>query len=141
MNRIYVFICLEKLGQGQRNLRDPLAHMSKAEVSKLRVWIMSKTVANLHACNIPEKLWSFNSSPPSAAYVSVNRVNVGSDNGLSSIRRQVIIGTNAGLLSIGLLGTNFSEISIKIQNFLFKKMPLKMPSAKNGGHLVQGEMS
>ena len=44
----------------------------------------------------------------------MNRVSIGSDNGLSPIRRQAIIQTNAGLLSIGPLGTNFSEISTKI---------------------------
>ena len=34
---------------------------------------------------------------------------IGSDNGLSPIRRQAIIWTNAGLLSIGPLGTIFGE--------------------------------
>ena len=42
----------------------------------------------------------------------MNRVSIGLDNGLSLIRRQAIIRTNAGLLSIGPLGTNFSEILI-----------------------------
>ena len=36
----------------------------------------------------------------------------------------------AGLLSFGTLGTNFSAISIKIQNFSFTKMHLKISSAK-----------
>ena len=53
-----------------------------------------------------------------------------SDNGLSPIRHQAIIWTNAGLLSIGPLGTNFSEILIKIQNFSFTKMHVKRSSAK-----------
>ena len=35
---------------------------------------------------------------------------IGSDNGLSPERRQAIIWTNAGILLIGPLGTNFSEI-------------------------------
>ena len=35
--------------------------------------------------------WQFNSSPHSTAYLSVNRVSFGSDNGLSPIRRQSII--------------------------------------------------
>ena len=35
---------------------------------------------------------------------------IGSDNGLSPGRRQAIIWTNTGILSIGPLGTNFSEI-------------------------------
>ena len=37
---------------------------------------------------------------------------------------------NADFVSIGTLGTNFSEIGIKIQNFSFMKMHLKMSSAK-----------
>ena len=70
----------------------------------------------------------FNSSH--RIYVSMDQVSIGSDNGLSPIRRQAIILTNAGLLLIGLLGTNVSEILIKIQIFSFKKMRLKMSSGK-----------
>ena len=55
---------------------------------------------------------------------------IDSDNGLSPGRRQAIIWTNAGILLIGHLGTNFSEILIAIQTFSFKKMHLKMSSAK-----------
>ena len=53
-----------------------------------------------------------------------------SDNGLSPGRRQAIIWTNAGILLIGPLGTNFNGILIGIQTFSFKKMHLKMSSAK-----------
>ena len=38
---------------------------------------------------------------------------IGSDNGLSPGRRKAIIWTNAGIVLIGSLGTNFSEILIK----------------------------
>ena len=55
---------------------------------------------------------------------------IGSDNGLSPDRRQAIILTNAGILLIGPLGTNFSEILIEILTFSFKKMRLKGSSAK-----------
>ena len=55
---------------------------------------------------------------------------IGSDNGLSPGRRQAIIWTNAGIELIGPLGTNFNEISIGIQKFAFKKMHLKVSSAK-----------
>ena len=55
---------------------------------------------------------------------------IGSDNGLSPDRRQAIIWTKAGILLIEHLGTKFSEISIGIQIFSFKKMRLKMSSAK-----------
>ena len=56
--------------------------------------------------------------------------NIGSDNGLSPGRRQAIIWTNTGILLIGPLGTNFSEILIEIQTFSLKKIRLKMSSAK-----------
>ena len=55
---------------------------------------------------------------------------IGSDNGLSPGRRQAIIWTNAGILLIGPLGTNFSEISSEINIFSFKKMHFKTSSAK-----------
>ena len=55
---------------------------------------------------------------------------IGSDNGLSPGRHQAIIWTNAGILLIGPLGTNFCEILIGIQTFPFTKMHLKMSSAK-----------
>ena len=45
-------------------------------------------------------------------------------------RRQAIICTNAGLLSIGPLRTYFSENLIKIQQFSLKKIRVKMSSAK-----------
>ena len=55
---------------------------------------------------------------------------IASDNGLSPGRRQTIISNNAGILLIGPLGTNFSEILIAIQTLSLKKIRLKMLSAK-----------
>ena len=55
---------------------------------------------------------------------------IGSNNGLSPGRRQAIIWTNAAILLIRPLGTNFSEILIEIHTFSFKKMHLKMSSGK-----------
>ena len=55
---------------------------------------------------------------------------IGSDNGLAPTRRQAIIWTNTGILLIGHLGTNFSEILIEILTFSFRKMRLKVSSAK-----------
>ena len=55
---------------------------------------------------------------------------IGSDNGLSPERRQAIIWTNAGILLIGPVGTNFNEILIEIQTFSLNKIRLKMSSAK-----------
>ena len=55
---------------------------------------------------------------------------IGSDNGLSPERCQAIIWTNAGILLIEPLGTNFGEILIQIQAFSLNKIRLKMSSAK-----------
>ena len=55
---------------------------------------------------------------------------IGPDNGWSPGRRQAIIWTNAGILLIAPWGTNFSEILIGIHTFSFKKIHLKMSSAK-----------
>ena len=55
---------------------------------------------------------------------------IGSDNGLSPGRRQAIIWTNAGILLIRTLGTNFSEILSEIHTFSFKKIQLKMSLGK-----------
>ena len=72
----------------------------------------------------------FNSLRPSDAYCVGNLTIIGSDNGFSHRRCQAIIWTNAGILLVGPLGTNLSEISIEIHIFSYKKMSLKMSSAK-----------
>ena len=59
-----------------------------------------------------------------------NLIIIGSDNGLSPGRCQAITWTNAAILLIGPLGTNLSEILIKIHTFSFRKMHLKMSSGK-----------
>ena len=64
-------------------------------------------------------------------HICVSKVTItGSDNGLSPGRRQAIIWSNAGILLIRPLGTNFSEILIGVQTFSLRKMELKMSSAK-----------
>ena len=55
---------------------------------------------------------------------------IGSDNSLSSGRRQAILWTNTWILLIGTLGTNFIEILTEIHIFSFKKMRFKMSSGK-----------
>ena len=73
-------------------------------------------------------------------HICVSKLNIiSSDNGLSPGRRQAIIWTNAGIVLIRTLGTNFSEILSEIHAFSFKKMHLKMSSGK-GGHLVSTSM-
>ena len=74
---------------------------------------------------------AINSSPPKCCiYASVNWVCIGSDNGLSPVRRQAITWTNANLFSVWPLGTHLGEIPIKIQISTFTKMHLKKSSAK-----------
>ena len=63
-------------------------------------------------------------------YALVKLVSIASGNGLSLVRSQAILWTNAELLSIEPLGTNFSEIWIKIQSILFMKMDLKISPVK-----------
>ena len=53
-----------------------------------------------------------------------------SDNGFLPGQHQAIIWTNAGILLIRTFGTNFSEILSEIHIFSFKKMHLKILSAK-----------
>ena len=64
-------------------------------------------------------------------HICVSKITtISSDNGLSPGRRQAIICTNAGILLIQTLGSNFSEILREIFTFSFKKMHLKMSSGK-----------
>ena len=58
-----------------------------------------------------------------AMHICVSKITtIGSDNGLSHGQRQAIIWTNAGILLIGPLRTNVSEILIEIHTFSYKKM-------------------
>ena len=59
-----------------------------------------------------------------------NLIIIGSDNGLSPCRRQAIIWTNAVILLVRPLGTNFNDIVIEIHTFSFKKMNLKLSSGR-----------
>ena len=64
-------------------------------------------------------------------HICVSKVtNIGSNNGLLPGRHQAIIWINAIILLIGCLGTNFSEHLIEIYTSSFKKIHLKMLSAK-----------
>ena len=64
-------------------------------------------------------------------HVCVSKLTIiDSGNGLSPGRRHAITWTNVGILLIGHLGTNFSEMLIEIHTFLFKKIHFKMSSGK-----------
>ena len=60
---------------------------------------------------------------------------IGSDHGLSPGRRQAIIWTNAGILLIRSLGTNFSEVLFEMYIFSLKKCIWKCRQ-EVGGHFV-----
>ena len=70
---------------------------------------------------------------PDASTINVTGpywISIGSDNGLLPGWRPAIISTNADIYLIWLQVTYFNEISFEIQIFSFKKMHLKMSSAK-----------
>ena len=114
-----------------------------------RFWSMGENFTNVTSVIgqtlLNHRQWNIPSSPQEnthfssgvlthwgwATHVCVSKLTIiGSDNGLSPEWRQAIIWTNAGILLIGPLGTNFSEILIEIQIFSLKKIRLKMSSAK-----------
>ena len=99
-----------------------LASMLQSE----RTNIYSTFIPNItHWCKINLTYWG------RVTHICVSKLTIiGSDNGLSPGRCQAIIWANAGLLLIGSLGTNFSEILIETLTFSFKKMHLKISSAK-----------
>ena len=110
----------------------------------VKVWI--NMLYSMQAwCSKPKavwKEWTVNKHEETSFYVMlthwgrmthicVSKLNIiGSDNGLSPGRRQAIIWTSAGILLMGPLGTNFSEILSEINTFSFEKMHLKMSSGK-----------
>ena len=55
---------------------------------------------------------------------------IGSNNDVLHVSDKAVSWTNAGMLSIWALENNFSEISIEIRTFPFKKMYYKMASSK-----------
>ena len=64
-------------------------------------------------------------------HICVSKLTIfGADNALSPGRHQAIIWTNAGILLIGPLGTDFSEILIEFSIFLFKLVQLKLLYSK-----------
>ena len=82
-------------------------------------------------CKMSVTLFSVLTHWGRVTHICVGKLTIlGSDNGLSPGRHQAIVWTNAGILLIGPLGTNSTEILIKILEFSFKKMRLKLSSAK-----------
>ena len=93
-------------------------------VNELIIWIWSELVSDVVSHS--GILSQFNSLRPSDVYIYVSKLTIiGSDNGLSPGWRQAIIWTNVGILLIGPLATNFSEILIEIHTFSFQKNVLQ----------------
>ena len=89
------------------------------DVNKIDIYgLLRVTLVLTHLLSLPPP-------PPCRIHAPVIWVSIGSDNGFSPIRRQAIIWTNVWLLSIGPLGTNFSDILTKNT-----KMYQKMSSSK-----------
>ena len=83
--------------------------------------------ADRHSCDVVLALTHWGQ----LTHICISKLTIiGSDNGLSPGRRQAIIWTNAGILLIGFLATNFNDISIAIRKLSFKKSHLKMSSGK-----------
>ena len=93
----------------QWNFCQNLQTFSDENVFENVVCKMADILFRLHNVNSFEAEWGI--------YASVNNTIIGSDNGLSPGWRQAIIWTNAGILFIRPLGTNFSEIVIEIETF------------------------
>ena len=87
--------------------------------------------------DMAKKFQIVNSSPPNAAYMHQK-------NGSSLFQEMAcrLFGanpwTNDALLPIGFLGRNVGEVCIGILSFSFKKMHLKMSSAKMVANLFRG---
>ena len=105
----------------------------KSTLSNAMAWCCQARSQYLSQC------WPISTSPygitrshwvkslrPRDAYMPRKTCHYCADDG----RHQAIIWTNAEILLIGPLGTNFSGMLIKIHAFLFKKMHLKMSSVK-----------
>ena len=102
-------------------------HVAHGELPNWVLWYIIYAHANifLNLTNLVLTHWG------RVTHICVGNLTIiGSDNGLSPGRHQAIIWTSAGILLIGPLGTNFSEILIEIITFSFKKMRLKVSSAK-----------
>ena len=63
-------------------------------------------------------------------YESIKYPTIATDNGLSLVRQQAIILTNAIIVFIRQLETYFSDFLSKTRKFSFMEMHLKMSSAK-----------
>ena len=100
-------------------------------IPKYRLWLHGLYGLFERHCPLSERGCSTLTHWGRVTHICISKLTIiGSYNGLSPGRYQAIIWTNAGILLIGPLRINFSEILIKIHTFWFKKMRLKISSAK-----------
>ena len=98
------------------------------------VIVLSSVISNINTSHSWCQTWNtclYLTHWVRVTHICISRLtSIGSDNGLSPGWRQAIIWTNAVILLIGPIETNFSEILIIIQTFSFKKILLEMSSVK-----------
>ena len=125
---IRIFV-LELYHHWFREWVSPVQHQTITEINTnlLPIWSLGTSFICIwiRIQNFPLTHWG------RVTHICISKLTIiGSDNGLSPGQCQAIIWTNAGILLIRTSGTNFSEILSGIHAFLFKKMHLKMSSAK-----------
>ena len=99
-------------------------------VSTLRYKGICVPIESWPSCLVCVRDW-YLTSWGRVTYICVGNLTIiGSDNGVSPSWHQSINWTNAGILLVGRLGTNFSEILIQLLAFSFKKMRLKVSTVK-----------
>ena len=114
---------------------EPLAHCVMVHLGWLGISIMDDGVGIFYRLPLPLHthilVLIYLTHWGRVTHICVSNLTIiSSDNGLSAGRRQAIIWTNAGILLIRPLETNFSEILIKFHTFSFKKIHLKTSSGK-----------
>ena len=118
---------IASLGHNHLTLNVPVQY-----IYGTRIWSSLCLLMVTDITELTSAWWDLNSLRSDNTYIicASELTIIVSDNGLSPGRRQAIIWTNAGILLMGPWGTNFCEILIGIPTFSFKKMHLKMSSAK-----------
>ena len=107
-----------------------LTHNMSSQAKASASMCLYRTMQNLGIISTKSTLWLLNHWGPRTHICVGKLTTIGSDNGLSPGWGPAIIWTTAGILLIWPLGTDFSEILIKILTVLFKKMRFKWSSAK-----------
>ena len=106
--------CLDLRGTRTPNLRihAECSNLLSYQGQTLSLYYYSICHISIESKHCGMQSWSIH-LPRCHTYASVNRVSIGSDNGLSHFQPQNIIWTNARLLSTRPLGTNFQKIGMK----------------------------